>query len=259
MNFVAELLDIKRRVAELEKLFFGLEPPPRSSRVSESEPRFRAGKRLWSPEDDTLLCERYPHEATQTLAVALRRTLSSVLGRAANLGLKKTSEYLAGLAAASKLREAGAVFRFGKGHVPANKGLRRPGYAPGRMRETQFRKGQLPPNHMPIGSTRLVGGYLYRKISDTRHVPWTRNWVVEHVRLWEEVNGPLPKGHALAFKNGDRTDLRLDNIECFTRRELMARNSVHNLPKELRSTIQLLGALNRQINRRSRHDSEEQN
>jgi hypothetical protein len=242
-----ELADLKRRVTELEKLFFG---PSSSPSPSTSKDRFRAGRRLWNPDDDALLRERYPHEDTRTIAVTLRRSIPAVYGRAKMRGLAKTDEYLASLAAASKLREAGASFRFGKGHVPANKGLRRPGYAPGRMSETQFKKGESL-NRMPVGSTRLVDGYLYRKIADTPYVTWTKNWIIEHQRLWEAANGPVPPGHALAFRNGDRTDVRLENIECIRRRELMARNTVHNLPQELRSTIQLLGVLNRQINRRS--------
>lgn len=243
---IEELAELRRRVTELERLF-GLASPP----------RFRAGRRLWSPEDDALLRERYPHESTQALANALRRTLPPVLGRAAILGIKKTNEYLASLAATSKLREAGAAFRFPKGNVPANKGLRRPGYAPGRMSETQFKKGESL-NRMPIGSTRLVAGYLYRKVSDIPHVSWTRNWTIEHRLLWEKANGSVPPGHALIFKNGDRSDIRLGNLQLITRRELMARNSVHNLPLELAYTIQLIGALNRQINRRT-HDTEKPN
>jgi len=259
ISFLAELVDLKRQVAELERLFFGSAPAPRRSTVSEPKDRFRAGKRLWNPEDDELLRQRYPHESSQALAVALRRSLSSVHGRAAMLGLAKTDEYLATHCRLRPGSNLGAAYRFPKGHVPANKGLRRPGYAPGRMRQTQFKKGQFPLNDMPIGSTRLIDGYLYRKVTDVRYVPWTRNWVLEHYLLWQATNGPIPPGHALAFKNGDKTDVRLENIECITRRELMARNSVHNLPPELRNTIQLLGALNRQINRRTRHDEEKQN
>jgi len=250
IDWCAQFSELKKRVAELESLLG--RPPLRASRAEKCGDRFRAGKRLWNPCDDKLLRKLYPHESTQSVAVKLRRTVSSVYGRAGKLGLAKTDEFIASLVASSRLGEVGARFRFGKGHVPANKGLRRPGYAPGRMRETQFKKGHLPLNHMPLGSTRLVDGYLYRKIADTRHVPWTRNWVVEHVRVWEEANGPLPPGHAIAFKNGDRTDIRLGNLECITRRELMARNSVHNLPKELVGVIQLMGVLNRQINKRSK-------
>jgi len=53
------------------------------------------------------------------------------------------------------------------------------------------------------------------------------------------------------FRNADHADIRLENLELITRRELMLRNSVHNLPKPLAQAVQLLGALNRQIRRRT--------
>ena len=119
------------------------------------------------------------------------------------------------------------------------------------MRETQFKPGVPSHRYMPIGSTRLIEGYVFRKISDVPKVPYTVNWKAEHVLIWERAHGPVPRGHALVFRNGNRTDVRLDNLECLTRRALMARNSVHNLPAPLKATIQLLGALNRQIRRRT--------
>src|SRR5262245_45486941 len=123
--------------------------------------RFRAGKRLWEPEDDALMRARFPHEPTPRLAGALRRTVPSVYNRAKKLGLTKSVEYLASPAACRLRRgdNVGAAFRFKKGQVPANKGLRRPGWHAGRMRETQFKKGQTGIRYMPIGSTRLVEGY----------------------------------------------------------------------------------------------------
>jgi hypothetical protein len=223
-----------------------------------SSDRFRAGKRLWNKADDAFMRARYPHEPTPAIARQLRRTVCAVYNRAEILGLVKSAEYLAS-PDACRLRRGdniGAAFRFKKGLVPANKGLRRPGWAPGRMKETQFKKGQST-NKMPIGSTRLVDGYVYRKVSDIPNVPWTRNWRQEHYLVWEAAHGPIPSGHAVAFKNRDRTDVRLDNLECITRRELMARNTVHNLPKPLAQTIQLLGALNRQIRRRTKNREEQ--
>jgi hypothetical protein len=83
-----------------------------------------------------------------------------------------------------------------------------------------------------------------------RRSPAAGRWRAVHLVEWEKVHGPLPAGHALAFKNGDKTDRRLDNLECITRAALMARNSVHNLPKPLKQAVQLLGALNRQIRKR---------
>jgi hypothetical protein len=49
------------------------------------------------------------------------------------MGLRKSAEYLAGPEACRLQRgdSVGARTRFSAGHVPANKGLRRPGYFPG--------------------------------------------------------------------------------------------------------------------------------
>lgn len=222
--------------------------------------RFRAGRRLWSRKDDKLLRALYPDTPNPAIAARLRRTVEAIYGRAGTLGLYKSEAYLAGPHACRLRRgdHVGAPYRFPKGHVPANKGLRRPGWGPGRMKETQFKKGQPSINTMPLWSTRLVDGYVYRKVSEIRHVSWTKNWIPEHYRIWIAANGAIPKGHALRFCNGNRLDIRLDNLELITRRQLMARNTVHNLPKPLASVVQLLGALNRQIRKREQPYVEKQ-
>jgi hypothetical protein len=213
-------------------------------------------RRPWSREDDILLRGLYPNAPTPQVAGRLKRTVAAIYGRAEKLGLKKSPAYLASPAACRLRRgdQVGVRFRFQKGHVPANKGLRRPGYGPGRMKQTQFRKGQLngvaARRFKPIGSTRIVDGYLYRKVAAIPGT-WTRNWKLVHVLLWESLHGPVPARHAVAFKNGDRTDIRPENLELIHRRALMARNTVHNLPKPLAQTVQLLGALRRQINRKA--------
>jgi hypothetical protein len=201
---------------------------------------------------------RYPHELTASLARDLGRGLTAVYLRSKTLGLYKSQEFMASPEACRLRRgdHVGAAFRFTKGQTPFNKGLRRPGWAPGRMSETQFKKGLPPATWMPIGSTRLIDGYLYRKISDVRGVPHTVNWKLEHHRLWTAAHGPIPPGYAVAFKDGNRQHVVLDNLELIARRQLMARNTVHNLPAPLPQTIQLLGALNRQIRRRSQQYDE---
>lgn len=220
----------------------------------------RPGGRVWVTADDALLRARYPHESTAALARELRRSLPATYGRARILGLSKSAVYLASPDACRLRRgdHVGARFRFPKGHVPANKGLHRPGYSVGRgrMQETQFKKG-VATNWRPVGDTRLVDGYIYRKISDVRNVPWTVNWKPEHVLRWTSVHGPVPAGHALAFKNGDRTDIRLDNLELLSRAQLMLRNTIHTLPAPLAETIQLLGRLHRQIRKRTEAHEEQ--
>lgn len=221
--------------------------------------RFRAGKRLWTLDEEAIVRARYPHELTATIAGALRRTVVAVYQRAQQLGLEKSAAFRASPEGCRMRRggRIGARFRFPKGHVPANKGVRRPGWSPGRMRETQFktgmRSGLAAQRWMPVGSTRLIEGYVYRKVSDVPNVAYTVNWKPEHYLIWTAVHGPVPRGHVLSFLNGDKTDVRLENMACITRGRLMARNSVHTLPKPLARAVQLLGALNRQIRRKTSH------
>lgn len=227
--------------------------------------RFRAGKRLWEPEDDALLTARYPHEKTERLARDLGRTVHAVCQRAhVRFGLAKSASYLAS-SEACRLRRGeniGAAHRFKKGHVPHNKGLRRPGWHRGRMKETWFkpgvRRGVAARNWRPIGTVLVdPDGYRRIKVREARPgEPWgygnPQAWPQLHRHIWEQEHGPVPAGHVLAFKNGDRTDVRLENLELISRRELMARNTVHKMPKPLATTIQLLGALKRQIRRREK-------
>lgn len=215
----------------------------------------------WSKEEDRVLRRLFPHHTTAWVAQQMNRTATSVNARADRLGLRKSAAHLAATQARtnSKLNAAGVAHRFQKGLIPANKGTRRPGYGPGRMKETQFKKGglngQARHNFMPIGSTRLLGGYLYVKVAEVPNVPYTVNWLPVHVLEWERVNGrPLPAGHCLLFRDGNRLNVAVENLELITRAENMRRNSVHNLPKELALVVQLRGALIRQINKRSKRE-----
>lgn len=222
-------------------------------------------RRPWTAAETALVVARYPSEPTAAIARDLRRTLRSVYQHALKLGLRKTAAYLAG-PHACRLRRGdnpGWAHRFKKGLIPHNKGCaHRPGWAPGRMRENQFRKGNRPHTWHPVG-TILTDAEGYQRIKVREGQPGeatgfgnVRVWPLLQRHAWETAHGPVPKGHVIAFRNGDKRDIRLDNLECISRRELMRRNTVHRLPKPLAETIQLLGALNRQIRKRSRNAKE---
>lgn len=212
----------------------------------------RARRKYWTREEIRRLRALYPDMPTARVARALRRSVGSIIGMACSLRLRKSAAYLAS-PAAGRLRRGdnvGAAYRYPKGHVPANKGLRRPGWHRGRMKETWFKRGNKPHTWVPVGTEVLdADGYRKRKVSDDRTKPSRFNWRFVHVLVWERRHGRVPRGHVVAFKNGDRGDIRLGNLELITRRELMRRNSVHNLPKALADVIQLRGALVRQIRR----------
>lgn len=200
----------------------------------------------WKDWELSFLRSHYSNEPTATLAKTLKRSLTSVYQRAQILKLRKSAEWL------RRGDNVGTAHRFLPGHVPANKGLRRPGWSRGRMAETQFKRGNKPQTWKPIGSTRYSKeGYLQRKVSDTGYPP--RDWVGEHILMWTKVHGPVPRGFAVCFRDGDKSHLSLDNFELISRRELMRRNSIHRFPPELTDVIRLNGALKRRLRR---HDEE---
>jgi hypothetical protein len=213
----------------------------------------RTGKvHRWTSAQIKSLRRRYPHEKTETIAADLRLPLHKVFNCAMRLGLEKTAKYLAS-PEACRLRRGGnigAAFRFPKGHVPANKGLRRPGWSAGRMRETQFKKGQRGNKWVPIG-TEVVNcdGYLSRKVAESRR--YDKAWKAVHRLIWVEKHGPIPRGHIVIFKDGNKLNCVLGNLELITLADNLRRNSIwKKLPKELASIVMLRAKIQRQINKR---------
>lgn len=214
---------------------------------------------LFSPEDLRVLRRLYPHNPSAWIAGQLGRTVNSINGQADRYGLKKDPAYkaLAWRQCGLNAKDAGRAYQFKKGQVPANKGTRRPGWAPGRMRETQFRKGNV--NGMakrllqPIGATRLIDGYLYVKFAAVPNVAYTVNWKPVHILEWERENGrPVPPGHIVSFRDRDRTHITIENLELITMADNVRRNSLHNLPAPLVEVIQLRGAIQRRITMKER-------
>lgn len=114
--------------------------------------------------------------------------------------------------------DSGLTGRFPKGHEPYNKGLKR-GSFPG-MERTQFKPGQRPHNHRPVGSERVnADGYHERKIAEPK------TWRAVHIINWEEAHGPVPKGYKVIFKDGNRDCTDLDNLMLVSSGELAVMNN----------------------------------
>jgi hypothetical protein len=136
--------------------------------------------------------------------------------------------------------------RFSAGNVPWNKGLK--GYAPEPFVANQFKPGQHSHRWVPIGTERFStrDGILERKVADTGDR--RADWRPVHRLNWEEAYGPIPDGFTLVFRDRDHSNVLIDNLELISRAELMARNSMHRLPPELREVIHLKCRLTRKIN-----------
>lgn len=223
------------------------------------QPRKLAPRRFFTDEERELILAVYADTPTKDIATRLGRDIDSIYRFAIRLGLRKSAAYMASPAACRLRREnhPGISTQFKKGHIPQNKGLRRPGWFVGRMRETQFKKGGRSQNWKPVGSiARDADGYLRIKIAERVNGEprgWHSSvWPALHRYNWEKVHGPIPPGHIVVFKNGDRTNCDPSNLELITIAENMRRNTVHNLPKELVDVIMLKGAVKRRIRQREK-------
>lgn len=208
---------------------------------------------IWTAEQLSVVRARYSGEPTAHIAAELGRTPGQVYQKAAALGLKKSEAYLTGADSGRLRGEAGASFRFPKGFTPWNKGIAfNPG---GRSAEARFKPGSVPHHTKPLGTYRVTrDGTLQQKISAMKG-PASKRWRGVHELVWIAANGPVPNGRIVVFKPGlstvELSEITTDRVECITRAQLMDRNTVHNLPKEVAELCQLRGALNRQINKRS--------
>lgn len=137
--------------------------------------------------------------------------------------------------------------QFVKGFTPWNKGLK--GFVNNHpnIKKNQFKKGNIPKSYKPIGSKRIAkDGYTYIKIADTRIKK--NDWKLEHILLWEKHNGKVPANHVVFFKDGNKENLKIENLELLSRSELMSRNTIHRYPPELKEVIRLNNKLRRAIN-----------
>lgn len=207
---------------------------------------------IWTAEEEEIVRRRYPDERTDEIADFLGRDISQVYRKAHALGLAKTAAYMAS-PNASRLRrgdEIGKAYRFPKGHVPANKGIKgvcHPGSVP-----TQFKKGSKPGNWKPIGSERLSKeGYLQRKLTDTGYPP--RDWVLVHHIIWRDAGRDIPAGFRLTFKDGNKKNIVLSNLQLVSVADMMRRNTIHNYGPEIAELTLLRARIARQIKRRSTH------
>lgn len=206
-------------------------------------------KRLYTKAEIDLLIELYPNTLTADIAKRIGRSSVSVSNKAHELGLNKSPGFMSSRMAGrfNSNQECSKKTQFKPGHIAWNKGKKFD--AGGKAIATRFQKGHTNTPHLPLGSERFEDGIRYRKVNTTGDRK--TDWRSVHSVVWEEHNGPIPDGHVVIFENGNREDSRIENLKLVTRKELLARNSIVNYPKDVRDTIRTLTQLKRTIKRRS--------
>ena len=195
----------------------------------------------WTLEESQYLEKHYADEPSIDIAHALGKKLYSVYNRANLLGLKKSIEYfkIHGGGRLTNENSGGIKYRFVKGQDAWNKGMK--GLDIG-GKETRFRSGHLPHNTKWDGATRVnVEGYTEIRVSKA-------NWKLLHRVIWEQHFGPIPNGVNIQFKDNNRSNISIENLEMVSKTDNMNRNTVHNYPPEIQKLVQIKGVLNRQIN-----------
>lgn len=114
----------------------------------------------------------------------------------------------------------GRTGHFQKNNVPYNKGMKRGSW--GRMAETQFAKGNTPPQCRPVGSERKDkrDGTIYVKVSDPNV------WKGKKTVVWEHHNGEVRPGHIVIFLDGDTGNYDISNLCAVTREENLRLNQM---------------------------------
>ena len=183
--------------------------------------------------------QHYANTKTSDIAAHLGISVGKVYRIANNLGLKKSKEYMK-QQHGSFIKVAGASNRYKKGHTPWNKGKKVDGTKI--PDHTKFQKGQFPHNHKPVGWTRVdIDGYTYMKVAEPK------TWKMLHVLIYEEEHGKIPKGKIVTFKDGNKSNFDIDNLELIDRKQHMLNNTLHRYPKIVVAAIKTISKLKKLI------------
>lgn len=200
-------------------------------------------RRLWSEQELEILRTMFPDNYTEVICNAINRGYRSVASKAYLMGLKKSEEFMKMelKRQADRLTIAGSKNRFKKGRISENKGKPMSKGLYEKIKHFMFKKGNKPHNTKYDGHERInTDGYTKIRIKEGKYV-------IKHRHIWEQVNGKIPKGYILIFKDKNPQNIVLENLELINRQENMERNTIHRFTPELKNTIRLVTKLKQAI------------
>ena len=175
----------------------------------EIKPDYRFNPRKWTDADIEYLKENYALVSNRELERKMKRSVSSIIGKAHKLNLKKNPDVLERIKKQSY---------FKKGLTPWNKNKK--GLNMG-VSSTRFSRGQKPKNWKPEGTITI------RSKNEGEKYKYIKNdgvWVLLHRLVWQQHGREIPPGMVIRFKDGDSMNCDIENLELISRSENMLRN-----------------------------------
>lgn len=190
-------------------------------------------KKPWTDRQLNYLRRHYADQPIGALVKGTAHPADSIYRKASALGLEKSAEYLAELNKRVSECMASKAKRFLPGHVPANKGKREHEFrSPEGIEKccrTQFKPGSQPHNTRADGTEVTRGdGYVYIKVAG--------RCVLKHRHVWQQHNGEIPRGMIVVFRDGNRQNCDISNLELITQAE-NARRNIAKMTPEARAAL----------------------
>lgn len=199
----------------------------------------------WREDEIQYLLENYEKSelSVAEMAVQLNRSYRSITHKANSLNLKRPPEVFVKAGKALCVHPNSIKTRWYPGMVSPKLGMKMSEQQYEKCKKTMFKKGQKPQNYQKVGTERLnKDGYIAVKVADPDV------WKLKHRLVWEQHNGPIPKGHNIQFKDKNTKNCDITNLYIISRHDqLTNENSIYRYPNELRELMMLRGTLKRRI------------
>lgn len=172
---------------------------------------------LWSHKEISYVRDNYQTLGNKEMSLHLCRSAAAIKRKLYQLGIKRTHNELVIIRSRiMKIPQAG-----------------------------HFKKGCLPHNTKYDGHERVTkDGYIEIRIAKG-------DYRLKHLYLWEQLNGPLPKGSCLKCLDSNKHNTSPDNWKLITRIENMLRNSKYSPPEVLIPVMVVARQLDNVIKNRS--------
>lgn len=202
----------------------------------------------WTQEQIQTLIKLYTDHTAAEIGTILGHPERAVANKAWKLGLRKDKQW--------RIERLSRNY-FKPGQPAPNKGKTwNDMFTPEqqeKIRQNLFKPGSRPHNLKPVGyEMKNKNGYWMVKVADPNV------FKLKHRILWEQHHGPIPEGITIAFADGNKDNITIENLIAETKLDRFSRCcSMHTtMPPQLRELYILKGQLKRQINKKENKGNE---